>query len=195
MNPFIIEEGNLKGFEKPVCAEMDKCILHFEKELAAVRTGKAQVSMIEEVKVECYGGSLMKLRDVASLAAPDVNMLTIQPWDKGIIGDIERGILAAHLGMTPIVDGDLIRLEIPRMTTTRRDELTKIVSQKVEISKVDIRNVRKNVHNLIKDILKAKKISEDFEKRLSKLLQELTDKYTEKIDTAGEKKKAELKAV
>lgn len=195
MTPFIIEEGNTKNFEKQVAAEMDKSLTHFEKDLASVRTGRAQVSMIEDVKVECYGGSVMRLRDVASLAAPDVNILTIQPWDKGIMGDIERGILASHLGMTPIVDGDIIRMEIPRMTTARRDELSKIVGQKVETSKIDIRNIRKNVQNLIKDTAKSKKISEDFEKRLQKMLQDFTDKYTDKIDAAGEKKKTELKAV
>jgi ribosome recycling factor len=195
MTPFIIEEGNVKGFEKPVCAEMDKSLAHFEKELTAVRTGRAQVSMIEEVKVECYGGSIMRLKDIASLAAPDVNMLTVQPWDKGLLSDIEKAISASHLGMTPIVDGDIIRMEIPRMTTSRRDELTKIVGQKVEAGKIDIRNIRKDVQNMIKDLAKGKKISEDFEKRLAKALQEFTDKYVEKIDSLGEKKKAELKAV
>ncbi len=195
MTPFIIEEGNLKGFEKPVIAEMDKSFSHFEKELASVRTGKAQVSMIEEIKVECYGGSHMRLKDVASLAAPDVNMLTIQPWDKGILGDIERAIVASHLGMTPIIDSDIIRMEIPRMTTSRRDDLTKLVGQKVETSKIDIRNIRKDVQNMIKDSQKSRKISEDFEKRLGKTLQDLTDKYVNKIDELGEKKKAELKAV
>lgn len=192
MTPFIIEEGNLKGFEKPVCAEMDKSITHFEKELVGVRTGRAQVAMIEDIKVECYGGSSMRLRDIASLAAPDVNMLTIQPWDKGLLSDIEKAISISHLGMTPIVDGDIIRMEIPRMTTSRRDELTKIVGQKVEASKIDIRNIRKDIHNMIKD---NKKLSEDFAKRLNKMLQDFTDKYVEKIDAMGEKKKAELKAV
>ena len=168
MTPIIIEEGNIKGFEKAVTAEMEKAMTHFEKELAAVRTGKAQVTMIEDVKVECYGGSTMRLRDVASLAAPDVNMLTIQPWDKGIIGDIERGINMSQLGLTPIVDGDIIRLEIPRMTTTRRDELSKVVGQKMEASKIDIRNIRKDVQNMVKDAQKSKKISEDFEKRMAK---------------------------
>lgn len=195
MTPFIIEEGNLKGFEKPVSAEMDKALAHCEKELAGVRTGKAQVSMIEDLKVECYGGSFMKLREVASLAAPDVNMLTIQPWDKGLLSDIERAISTSHLGLNPIVDGDMIRLEIPRMTTSRRDELIKVVGQKIETSKIDIRNIRKDIQNIIKDAQKGKKISEDFEKRLSKTLQDFTDKYVEKIDMLGEKKKNELKAV
>jgi len=195
MTPILIEEGNIKGFEKVVTAEMEKAMAHFEKELVGIRTGKAQVGMIEDIKVECYGGSTMRLRDVASLAAPDINMLTIQPWDKGIIGDIERGINLSHLGLTPIVDGDIIRLEIPRMTTARRDELSKLVGQKMETSKIDIRNIRKDVQNFVKDAQKGKKISEDFEKRLQKTLQDLTDSFVNKIDTQGEKKKAELKAL
>jgi len=195
MTPFVIEEGNIKNFEKIVTAEMDKSIAFFEKELTGIRTGKAQVSMIEDIKVECYGGSIMRLREVASLAAPDVNMLTVQPWDKGLLGDIERGIKISHLGISPIVDGDMIRLEIPRMSTARREELSKIVGQKTETSKIDIRNIRKDVQNLIKDAQKNKKLSEDFEKRLNKLLQEITDNYVAKIDTLSEKKKNELKAI
>lgn len=191
----MFEEGNIKGFETPIVAEMDKSIIHFEKELATVRTGKAQVSMIEDVKVECYGNSVMKLREVASLAAPDINMLTVQPWDKGLLGDIEKALSSSHLGVTPIVDGDMIRIEIPRMNTARREELIKIVGQKTETSKIDIRNIRKDVQNMIKDAQKGKKISEDFEKRANKTLQDLTDKYVGKIETLSEKKKAELKAV
>ncbi|MBI2344900.1 ribosome recycling factor [Candidatus Dependentiae bacterium] len=195
MTPILIEEGNIKSFEKLVTAEMEKAMTHFEKELVGIRTGKAQIGMIEDIKVECYGGSVMRLRDVASLAAPDINMLTIQPWDKGIISDIERSINISHLGLTPIVDGDIIRLEIPRMTTSRRDELSKLVGQKIEASKIDIRNIRKDVQNFVKDAQKGKKISEDFEKRLQKTLQDLTDNFVNKIDTQGEKKKAELKAL
>lgn len=195
MAPILIEEGNIKSFEKAVSAEMEKAMAHFEKELVGIRTGKAQVAMIEDIKVECYGGTMMRLRDIASLAAPDVNMLTIQPWDKGVMGDIERAINMSHLGLSPIVDGDIIRLEIPRMTTARRDELSKLAGQKMEAGKIDIRNIRKDVQNFVKDAQKSKKISEDFEKRLQKTLQDLTDNFVGKIDTQGEKKKAELKAL
>ncbi len=196
MTPIIIEEGNIKSFEKVVTAEMEKAMTHYEKELTAIRTGKAQVSMIEDIKVECYGGTTtVRLRDIASLAAPDINMLTIQPWDKGTLGDIERAINMSHLGLTPIVDGDIVRLEIPRMTTARRDELSKLVGQKMETSKIDIRNIRKDIQNFMKDAQKSKKISEDFEKRLAKTLQDITDNFVKQIDTKGEKKKAELKAL
>lgn len=194
MNSIILEEGNLKSLEKPLCAEMDKVIAHLDKELAAVRTGKASVVMIEGVKVECYG-SMMNLKDIASLTAPDVNLLTIQPWDKSLIHDIEKAIKASHLGFNPKIDNDMIRLEVPRMSTERRDELAKVVGKKVEECKVNARNIRKDAQNIIRDAEKSKKISEDFGKRLSKLLQDTTDKYTDKADQLGTKKSAELKAL
>lgn len=190
-----IEEGNVKAFEAPVCTEMDKAITHFEKELTAIRTGKAHVSMIEDIKVECYGGSYMNLKEIASISAPDANMLTVQPWDKGILHDIEKALAASHLGVNPIIDNDIVRIEIPRMTSARREELSKMVGKKVEESKIDIRNVRKDVVNMIRDAQKSKKISEDFDKRLNKMLQDFTDKYVDKIDALGEKKKNELRAV
>lgn len=194
MTPIILEEGNLKALEKPLCAEMDKVIAHLDKELATIRTGKASVGMIEGVKVECYG-SLMNLKDIASLTAPDVNLLTIQPWDKSLLHDIERAINASHLGLNPKVDSDMIRLEVPRMSTERREELAKLVGKKVEECKVNARNIRKDSQNFIRDAEKSKKISEDFGKRLSKLLQDITDKYTEKADQLGTKKTSELKAL
>lgn len=195
MTPILLEEGNIKSLEKPVCIEMDKAIAHLDKDLATIRTGKAHVGMIENIKVECYGGSLMNLRDIASLTAPDVNLLTIQPWDKGLLNDIERALNASHLGITPKVDDDMIRLEVPRMSIERRDELSKLVGKKVEECKVNIRNIRKDSQNAIRDSEKSKKISEDFGKRLTKTLQDLTDKYTEKSDQLGAKKSGELKAL
>lgn len=195
MTPILLQEGNIKSLEQPLQAEMDKSILHLEKELAAVRTGKAHISMIEHIKVECYGGSIMNLKDVASLTAPDVNLLTIQPWDKSIMHDIERALNNAHLGITPKVDDDMIRLEIPRMSSERRDELVKVVNKKIEEAKVALRNVRKDAQNMIRDAQKNKTISEDFEKRLTKLLQDVTDKYTKRADDVGTKKISELKSI
>lgn len=195
MTPIIFEEGNVKNFEKTVTTEMDKALVHYEKELLGIRTGKAQVSMIEDIKVDCYGNTTLKLKEIASLAAPDVNMLTIQPWDKNVIGDIDRAIIASNLGFSPIIDSDIIRLEIPRMTTTRREELSKLVGHKIEDGKINIRNIRKEAHNMTRDAQKAKKISEDFAQRLNKTLDDITLKYTSKIDALGEKKKQELKAL
>lgn len=194
MTPILLEEGNLKSLELPVNAEMDKAITHLDKELASVRTGKAHVSMIENIKVECYGGSVMNLKEVASLTAPDVNLLTIQPWDASIMNDIERALNNAHLGINPQVDDDMIRLELPRMSTERREELAKLVGKKVEECKVAVRNIRKDAQNMIRDAEKGKNISEDFAKRLNKTLQDITDKYTDRADQVGNKKSSELKA-
>lgn len=194
MTPFLLEEGNLKSLENPLNAEMDKVIAHLDKELATIRTGKAHIGMIENIKVDCYG-SVMNLRDIASLTAPDVNLLTIQPWDKSLMGDIERAINLSHLGLNPKVDADMIRLEVPRMSTERREELAKLVGKKVEECKVNIRNIRKDAQNIIRDSEKSKKISEDFGKRLGKNLQDITDKYTEKADALGTKKSSELKSL
>lgn len=195
MTPIILEEGNVNSLQTPLSAEMDKAVKHIEKDLLTVRTGKANVAMIQDIKVECYGGTIMNLRDVASLSAPDVNLLTIQPWDKGLMNDIERAINNSQLGLTPNTDDEMIRLELPRMSTERRDELAKVVGKKIEESKVAIRNIRKDAQNMIRDAQKAKNLSEDFATRLNKVLQDITDKYIEKIDTIGENKKSELKAV
>jgi len=122
-------------------------------------------------------------------------MIVIQPWDKGAVSSIEKAILISPLGITPNTQGAVIRLELPPMSMARREELTKVVSKKVEDAKVAIRNIRKDVGNDIKDAEKKKTVSEDFVKRLTKNLQDLTDKFTALIDTIGEKKKKDLKTV
>ena len=184
----ILEENNIKPFDLSVSAEMDKAIKHFEKDLSSVNTGKASASMVEDLKVECYG-NMMILRELASISTPDVNMISIQPWDKSTVPHIEKAIIASHLNINPQTNGDVIRLELPPMSGSRREELTKVVSKKAEDAKVAIRNIRKDVGTVIKDNEKKKTISEDFVKRLTKSLQDLTDKFTAQIDMIGEKKK------
>lgn len=187
-----IEENNIKAFDISVATEMDKAIKHCEKDLSSVNTGKASANMVEDLKVECYG-NMMPLRELAAISTPESNMIVIQPWDKGSVSAIEKAILASHLGMTPNTQGSIIRLELPPMSGSRRDELVKLVSKKLEDAKVAIRNVRKDVGNVIKDNEKKKTVSEDFVKRLTKSLQDLTDKFVAQIDALGEKKKKDLK--
>lgn len=189
-----LEEGNPKKLETPCKQEMDKAIVHFEKELTAIRTGKAHTSLVDSLKVEAYG-STMLLKELASVAAPDTNIITIQPWDQSVIGDIEKAITTSHLGVNPQVDGHLIRITLPQMTSERREELIKLVNKKSEDAKVAIRNVRKDVLNVIRDSeKKSKVISEDFSKRLSKLLQDITDQYVAQINSLSDKKQANLKS-
>lgn len=187
-----IEENNLKAFDISVAAEMEKVIAHCQKDLSSINTGKASASMVEDLKVDCYG-NMMILRELASISTPESNMIAIQPWDKGAVSAIEKAILASHLGITPNTQGAVIRLELPPMSLARREELAKVVSKKAEDAKVALRNVRKDVGNLIKDSEKKKTVSEDFVKRLTKTLQDLTDKFVANIDALGEKKKKDLK--
>lgn len=191
MQSFIIEENNTKNFETAVTAEMDKIVKHFQKELTGIRSGRAHTSMIEDIRVISYG-SEMKLRDIAALSAPDANMLVIQPWDKGVLPDVERAIAASDLGVTPHNDGDIIRLTLPQMSAQRRQELIKILHRTLEDARVGVRNVRKDFHNIVRDTERNKKISQDFATRLNDLLQKLTDKFVETLESLSTKKEQEI---
>lgn len=187
-----VEGANTKPFETYVQTEMDKHIKHFQGELVKIRTGRAHTSMLEDLKVQAYGG-IMSLRDVASLSAPDVSLLIVQPWDQALIPDIEKAISSSELGLTPQNDGAIIRIQIPRMSGSRRDELTKMLGKKLEECRIGIRNVRKDFHNLIRDAEKSKKLSEDSSRRLQDLLQKITDKLVDLAEVTAKKKEDELK--
>lgn len=184
-------EGDVKSFETPLKTDMDAPIKHFEKELATLRTGRASISLIENIKVQCYG-QLMALKEIASLGAPDSRLLTVQPWDKSVMGDIEKAIATSDLGVAPANDGNLIRIQLPQMSAARRDELSKLLNKKTEECKVAIRNVRKDFHNEVRDAEKKRIISEDFAKKLADLLQKITDQFIEKADQMATKKNTEL---
>lgn len=188
-------ENDSKQFEKTMNEEMSKALKHFEGELIKIRTGRAHTSLIEDILVACYGNAPMPLKTLASLAAPEPRLLTIQPWDAGIIPDIERAIRASELGVSPINDGVLIRIQLPEMSTSRRDELGKVLSKKLEDCRVSIRNVRKDFHNLIRDGKKDKVISENFFSRLSDILEKITANFSEKAEQLATKKEQDLKTV
>lgn len=185
-----ILEGDSRSFETTVALEMQAPIKHFEKELAAIRTGRASTKLIEDLPVDCYG-AIMRLKDVASLAAPDARMLTIQPWDKNMFAPIEKAIMVSDIGITPANDGDIIRLQLPQMSSSRRDELVKFLGKKTEECRVNVRNVRKEALNAIK----AAKVSEDFAKRITDLLQKVTDNTIKIVDGLADKKAAEIKHI
>jgi len=189
----ILEENNIKAFDASVIDEMDKAVKHCEKDLSSVNTGKASASMVEDLKVECYG-NMMVLRELASISTPESNKIAIQPWDQGAVSSIEKAILASHLGMTPNTQGNIIRLELPPMSTSRREELAKVVGKKSEDAKIALRNIRKDFGTVIKNNEKKKTISEDFSKRLTKKLQDFTDKFGAQIEALTDKKKKDLKS-
>ena len=195
MPEFVLIEGQTKQFEDAVDQEMSKCIKHFEHELTGIRSGRAHPSMVEDIKVSCYGGTTeMPIKNLATVLAPEPRVILIQPWDQGISIDIERAIKESDLGLTPVTDGPVIRLVLPDMSSSRRDELTKLLHKKLEESRVAIRNVRKHFHNLIRDTEKDKGISEDYAKRAGDLLQKQTDKAIKCVEDLSAKKEVSLRS-
>lgn len=194
MKPVIFSEGDTKGFEAIVREEMLLPLKHYEKELLSIRTGRASTHILEPIKVECYG-QYMPIRELGTIAAPDARLITIQPWDKTSIAAIEKAILESDLGINPVNDGTIIRLQFPMVSTERREELARSLGKKTEEGRVGVRNARKEYHNQLRDAEKKRLISEDFAKRLSDLLQKITDEFIGKIEGLHEKKEKELKNI
>lgn len=191
---FVFSEGDTSTFEKRVREEMENPIKHFEKELVAIRTGRASTKLVESIKVESYG-QIMNLRDLATLAAPDARLITIQPWDKSQIAAIEKAIKTSDLGISPVNDGTVIRLQLPQMSEARRTDMVKVLSKKTEECRVGIRNVRKEYHNHIRQEERKHSISEDFATRLSELLQKITDSFIQRVDQMSAKKESDIKSI
>lgn len=191
MKNIAFREGETHEIEQLIKQEMDKAIKHFEKELLAIRTGRASVKLLDHIMVDCYG-SMMALKELATLSAPESRLLTIQPWDTSLIGAIEKALMTSDIGVTPVNDGALIRLQLPQMSTARRDEMVKILGKKAEECKVAVRNVRKDFHNEMRDAEKKKIISQDFARKLVDLLQKHTDLFIEKTEELENKKTQEL---
>ena len=171
--------------------KMDKVLEAMARDLSRVRTGRASVALLEGIKVDCYGTS-MPLSQVASLAAPESRLLTIQPWDTSVMGDIEKAILKSDLGLNPANDGKIIRLPIPALTTERRKELAKMVKKMEEEAKVALRNVRREANEDFKEMKKEKILAEDDAHRGTEEVQKITDEYIRKAETQGADKEKEI---
>ena len=162
-------------------------------DIAAIRTGRATPSLVENIICPAYGGTQrLKVMELATIAAPDPSQIVITPWDKSIIGDIRKGILEANIGLNPSIDGEILRIVIPPMTTEDREKYVKLLSGKLENGKVAVRQVRADEMKGIKDKFEKKEITEDDKFGFEKKLQEITDEFVGKIDEMGEKKKTEL---
>jgi len=189
-----LTEGSAQPFQKSVDDEMGKTIKHFEHELVTIRSGRAHPSIVEDIKVSCYGGeSALPLKNLASISTPEARSILIQPWDQGTIPDIEKAIRESDVGISPINDGNLLRLQLPEMSIERREELVKLLGRKLEECRVSVRGIRKNYQNFVRDSQKEKSISEDFSKRLNDLLQKSTDNFIKKAEELSERKTKELK--
>lgn len=189
-----LEENNINSFQKPMEEHMQKPLKHFDGELIKIRTGRANTALIEDLIVTAYG-STAKLKTLAALSAPEARLLVIQPWDQSIIADIERAIQESDLGVNPVNDGKLIRLQLPEMSGSRREELLKVLGKKLEECKVAIRNIRKDFNNLIRDSKKDKVISEDFSNRLDDVLKKVTDDFIKQADDKAKKKEIEITTI
>lgn len=171
--------------------KMDKALEALKKEQARIRTGRASVSLLDGLRVQYYG-SQVPINQVASIAVPESRLITIQPWDTKAIGDIEKAVLKSELGLTPINDGKMIRINIPPLTEERRRDLVKVIKKMAEESRVGLRNIRREANESFKDLKKDKTISEDAFFKGQEEIQKITNEYIEKVDRISEEKEKEI---
>jgi len=174
--------------------KMEKTVDGLKKELVTIRTGRATPSLIEHIKVE-YSGVPTPLNQVASISAPEVRLLVIQPWDKSIIRNIEKAFLTSDLRLNPVSDGNVIRINIPPLSEERRQELIKVVRRRVEERRIAIRNLRREAMDELKELEKKRDISQDEHKHALNQLQKLTDSFVGDTDQIGRDKETELMQV
>jgi ribosome recycling factor len=179
---------------KDLEGHLAKGIDSMKKELGKVRTGRANASILDGLKVDYYG-TPTPINQVAAINVPDARLITVKPWEKSLIPEIEKTIRAAQLGLNPQSDGELVRLPMPALTEERRKELVKVVRKMGEDAKVALRSARRDANEMAKELQKEKQISEDDEKQALKRIQESTDRYVALVDDVLKKKEAEIMEV
>ncbi|CAH0346159.1 ribosome recycling factor [Bacillus sp. CECT 9360] len=170
---------------------MDKAIGAYTRELASIRAGRANASLLDKISVDYYGAPT-PINQLAGVSVPEARLLVIQPYDKTILGDIEKAILKSDLGLNPSSDGSIIRIAIPALTEERRKELVKVVKKESEEAKVAIRNVRRDANDDLKKLEKNSEITEDDQRGYSDDIQKITDSYISKIDDITKEKEKEI---
>lgn len=170
---------------------MEKSIVALKNELNRIRTGRASLNILDDIRVDYYG-TLTLLNQMASLSVPESRLITIQPWDVSIIKEIEKAILKSDLGLTPSNDGKLIRISIPALTEERRKQLVKVVQKKGEEHKIAVRNIRRDSNDLLKGLKKDGDISEDDAFRAQDQVQKITDEHTKRMDEICKEKEQEI---
>lgn len=168
-----------------------KALDHTITEIAQLRTGKASSQMLDNVTVEAYG-SRMKINELATISIPDNNLLVITPWDKSLLGPIEKAIISSQLNLAPVVDGQIVRVPVPPLTQERRQEMVKILQQKLESGRVMMRNIRAELKKEIESQKGMAGVSEDNIETDLEELQEITNDYISKVDNLGKAKEQEL---
>jgi ribosome recycling factor len=185
------DDGMIKETLARARANMGKSVEEFQHELATVRTGRASTALLDHLKVE-YFGTPTPLNQVSTLSVPDPTLITIQPWDPGLLGAIEKAIRASDLGLNPMNDGKIVRVPIPPLTEERRKDLVKHVHGILEKHRLTVRNLRREANEELKKILKEKSISEDDERRGLEETQKLTDEFIGKLEGLEKSKEREI---
>lgn len=179
--------------EEQVRQKMQQVLDLVGEDLASVRTGRAMPSLVEGLIISVYGGTQkLKLQELATISAPDPQTLVIDPWDKSIIGEIRQGILTANIGLNPVIAGEVIRINLPLLTTEDREKYVRLLSTKLENGRIMVRQIRAEAMREIRKAFEAREISEDEKFEREKKLQAVTDEFIAKIDASGERKKQEL---
>jgi len=181
----------LKEVLKNTEETMDHAIEHLQHDLSGIRTGKANPALLDSIRVD-YFGQQVPLKQVASIAVPDPRLITIQPWDKSVIGEIEKAILGSELGLNPQSDGVIVRLPIPQLTEERRKDLVKVVKRLGEDAKVALRNIRRNANDDIKKLEKSHDIGEDEMHSNQDEIQKLTDNFVKQVEEIMSAKEKEV---
>jgi len=184
----------MQEFKKKANEKMNNAVEAFKRDLATFRTGRASLSILDNIRVDYYG-SLVPLNQVATLGIPEPRTITIQPWEQKMVGEIERAIMKSDLGLTPINDGKTIKINIPPLTEERRKQLVKVVRKRAEEARVAVRNIRRDIIEEIKKAEKDKKLSEDDSRRIQDEIQKITNSFIEKIDKILEQKEKEIMEV
>ena len=180
--------------EKSYSLKMDKAIEVFSKELSSLRTGRANASMLDLIKVDVYGQQ-MPINQIGSITTPEPRMINIQVWDQNNVSLVDSAIKKSELGLNPQIDGQLIRLPIPELNEERRTELKKLIKTMGEKSKISIRNIRRDANEELKKLLKSKEIGEDEEKSFEKNIQTITDKHIQIVDEKVSSKEKEIMTI
>jgi ribosome recycling factor len=184
----------LKDLYGDLKRRMDHAVADFQASLASTRTGRATVHMLDQVKVDYYG-TPTPINQMAQVSAPEPQLITISPWDPGILKEIEKAIQAADLGFNPMSDGKIIRIPVPPMTEDRRRDVCKHLNKVLEDHRTAVRNVRRDGNDALKKLAKDKKISEDDEKRALEEVQKMTDAEIRRMEELSQKKEAEVMQV
>ena len=185
---------DLNSIKKDAQTRMQKSVDLLKTDLMKLRTGRANAALLDHVKVDYYG-SETPISQAATVTVDDARTISITPWDKGMVGAIEKAIMTSDLGLTPNTAGQTIRIILPPLTEERRRDLAKVVKTEAESARVAIRGVRRDANQHVKDLAKDKKISADDEKRAEADIQKLTDQFVAKVDEAAAAKEKELLAM